>query len=151
MTSGNTTKRKSVSFLLLMLINTPALIQDLLSALPAVLPCLRIEDLQQLPHVSALYLWTSNDRKVLYIGITTDLHWRYNNPKPHKLSTLKKKGATGISWLTLKHSHSLEEMGDARILEAALIQLLQPLLNVEWHPNKKFLWKDKKRPSRKLV
>lgn len=132
------------------LVNTPALIKDLLKVLPDVLPSVSIDELQQLPHSSACYLWSKADT-VLYVGLTHNLHWRYNNKNPHKLTQLRAKGAERLSWITLKNSRSFDEMGDAKIIEAALIGLLQPPLNIEWNSKYKFLWADRKRPSKRLT
>jgi len=134
-----------------MLVNTPALLKDLLALLPDVLPSVFIDELKELPRSSACYLWTA-DNTVLYVGLTSNMHWRWNNSKPHKLPQLLKKGAERLSWITLKKAPSFEDMeDDAKILEATLIQLYAPPLNVEYHPAKSFIWKDKKRPSRKLT
>ncbi|MDV2992126.1 MAG: hypothetical protein N4J56_001780 [Chroococcidiopsis sp. SAG 2025] len=133
-----------------MLVNTAALLKDLLALLPDVLPSVSIDELEDLPRSSTLYLWRKDD-EVLYVGLTSDMHYRWNNKNPHKLNQLRDKGAECVSWLTLKNAASFESIDEnAKILEATLIQLYTPQLNVEWNPNKQFLWKDKKRPTRKL-
>lgn len=132
-----------------MLVNTAALLKDLLALLPDVLPSVSIDELKELPRSSACYLWTQED-KVLYVGLTGNMHFRWNNPKPMKLEQLRKRGATRVSWISLKQGRRFDEMDDEKILEAVLIQLYSPPLNIEWHPGKKFLWRDQKRPSRKL-
>ncbi|NHC33799.1 GIY-YIG nuclease family protein [Scytonema millei] len=133
-----------------MLVNTPALLKDLLTLLPDVLPSVSIDELKELPRSSACYLWTKED-VVLYVGLTGNMHFRWNNPRPMKLEQLCKRGATRVSWISLKQGRRFDEMDDEKILEAVLIQLYSPALNIEWHPGKKFLWADRKRPSKRLT
>jgi excinuclease UvrABC nuclease subunit len=134
-----------------MLVNTPALVKDLLALLPDVLPSVTIDELKELPRSSACYLWMKED-EVLYVGLTHNMHYRWNNQQPHKLPQLLKKGAERLSWITLKNSRSFEDMEEnAKILEATLIQLYAPPLNIEYNPKFRFRWQDKKKPSRKLM
>lgn len=133
-----------------MLVNTPALLKDLLELLPDVLPSVSIDELKELPRSSTLYLWRK-ENEILYVGLTSDMHYRWNNKNPHKLKQLRAKGAECVSWLTLKYSRNFDQMEDEKILEAVLIQLYQSPLNIEWNPKFKFRWADRKRPSKRLV
>jgi hypothetical protein len=85
------------------------------------LPSLPIRYADALPHSPALYFCFS-ESKLLYIGVTTNLHNRWNDGH-HKIIQLLQYPGVSIHWLEIDRSAVSTE------LERQFIDYWQPLLN----------------------